>query len=131
MTTTEPQKDLSPAELITNQISELEGWRGSLYSHLRQLVNISAPELVEDWKWGTAVWNFKGNVLSIGVFKDHLKINFFKGAAIEDPASLFNAGLDAKASRSIDLFEGDMIAEQALAGLIRRAVAFHRSSGKK
>jgi len=90
-------------------------------AELRKIINEAAPDLKEDWKWDTAVWTAKGNVLALGAFKDHLKINFFKGASLDDPKGLFNAGLDAKASRSIDLRENDPIDEQALEDLIRAA----------
>jgi hypothetical protein len=69
-------------------------------------------------------------VVAAGAFKDHLKINFFKGTALKDPKGLFNAGLDAKATRAIDLHEGDKINEAALKDLIRAAVAHNTASGK-
>ena len=95
-----------------------------MYSRLRDLINDADPDLEEDWKWDTAVWTSRGNVCALGVFKDHLKINFFKGASLPDPRSLFNAGLDAKASRSIDLYEGDKINVTALQDLVRAAADF-------
>lgn len=90
-------------------------------AHLRDIINAADPNLQEDWKWGTAVWTSRGNILALGAFKDHLKINFFKGASVADPRGLFNSGLDAKQSRSIDLREDDAIDEQALQDLIRSA----------
>ena len=65
------------------------------------------PELVEEWKWNTPVWSHNGNVLAVGAFQDHVKINFFKGASLDDPHGLFNAGLEAKASRAIDIHKAD------------------------
>lgn len=121
----------SPSQLITNQIAELADWRGKILARLRQLILTAAPDLTEEWKWGTAVWSYKGNVVSVGAFKDHLKINFFKGASLPDPQGLFNAGLEAKATRAIDLHEGDKINESALKELIRVAVAHNTSGGKK
>lgn len=91
-------------------------------AELRKLINEAEPNLKEDWKWGTPVWTHKGNVVSLGAFKEHVKINFFKGASLDDPNGLFNAGLDAKATRSIDLGENAPIDEQALRDLIRAAV---------
>ena len=85
--------------------------------------------MVEEWKWDTPVWSQHGNVVAAGAFKDHLKLNFFKGASLQDPHSLFNAGLEAKASRAIDMYEGDTIDEAALQELIRAAVA--QNSSKK
>jgi hypothetical protein len=71
---------------------------------------------------GTPVWTHNGNVISLGAFKEHVKINSFKGASLDDPNGLFNAGLEAKATRSIDLRENDPIDQQALHDLIRAAV---------
>ena len=111
----------TPSEQIDNQIADLPDWRGQTMSRLRQIINETDPNLKEDWKWDTPVWTANGNVLALGAFKDHLKINFFKGASLPDPKGLFNAGLDAKATRSIDLRENDPIDEQALRDLIRAA----------
>ncbi|HLE52598.1 MAG TPA: DUF1801 domain-containing protein, partial [Anaerolineales bacterium] len=117
------QDGLTPSQLITNQIAGLTDWRGQLMSRLRELIHEAAPGITEEWKWGTAVWSQKGNVVAAGAFKDHIKLNFFKGASLDDPKGLFNAGLDAKATRAIDFSEGDEIQEAALMDLIRTAVA--------
>ena len=131
MTTPASKDSLTPSQLITNQIAELAGWRGELLARLRQLIHAAAPGVTEEWKWDTAVWSQKGNVLAAGAFKDHIKLNFFKGASLVDPQGLFNAGLDAKATRAIDFSEGDEIQEAALKELIRAAVAYNLSGGKK
>jgi len=125
------QDGLTPSQLITNQIAGLTDWRGQLMSRLRELIHEAAPGITEEWKWGTAVWSQKGNVVAAGAFKDHIKLNFFKGASLDDPKGLFNAGLDAKATRAIDFSEGDEIQEAALMDLIRTAVAHNLSGGKK
>ena len=122
--------DMTPSQLITNQIAELADWRGKMLARLRKLILEAAPDITEEWKWDTPVWSQKGNVVAIGAFKDHIKINFFKGASLNDPKGLFNAGLEAKATRAIDLNESDNIDESALKELIRAAVA-HNTSGKK
>jgi hypothetical protein len=123
-------KDMTPSQLITNQIAELSGWRGDMLARLRNLILEAAPGITEEWKWGTAVWSQKGLVCSAGAFKDHMKLNFFKGADLEDPLGLFNAGLEAKASRAIDFNQGDGINEAALKDLIRAAVAYNLSGGR-
>ena len=66
-----------------------------------------------------------------GAFKDHIKLNFFKGASLKDSQGLFNAGLDAKATRGIDFHEGDEINETALKDLVREAVAYNSSGSKR
>ena len=127
----ESTDNLPASQLITNQINELVDWRGKRLARLRKLILEAAAGLIEEWKWGTAVWSQKGNVVAVGAFSDHLKINFFKGASLDDPHGLFNAGLDAKATRAIDLYESDKINETALKELIRATVALNLSGGKK
>jgi hypothetical protein len=131
MTTTPTKEAMSPSEFITNQIAGLADWRGALIARIREQIKAAAPDITEEWKWDTAVWSQNGNVVSSEAFKDHIKLNFFKGASMEDPHGLFNAGLDAKATRAIDFFEGDKIQEAALKELIGAAVAFNFSGGKK
>ena len=127
----ESADSLAASQHITNQIAELADWRGKMLARLRKLILAADPGLAEEWKWGTPVWSHNGNVVAVGAFKDHLKINFFKGASLPDPHGLFNTGLDAKAMRSIDLHEGDKINEAALKELIRAAVALNTAGGKK
>src|SRR5512139_3389932 len=113
MKTAESHAGLPPAQLITNHIAELADWRGKLLARLRKVILVADPGIVEEWKWGTPVWSHQGNVVAVGSFQDHVKVNFFKGAALPDPHGLFNAGLEAKAARAIDLYEGDKINESA------------------
>ena len=122
---------MSASQHIDNHIKELADWRGKMLVRLRKLILEAAPELTEEWKWDTPVWSHKGNVLAGGVFKDHVKLNFFKGASLKDPKGLFNAGLDAKATRAIDISENDDIDESALKELVRAAVDYNISGGKK
>ena len=132
MKTPPPGRKGTASELITAQIAAVGGWRGRTLTQLRQLILEAVPDITEERKWGTAVWTRGGMVCSAGAFKDHVKINFFKGASLKDPKHLFNAGLDAKASRAIDLGEGDTIDAAALKALIRAAVAHNLStSGRK
>ena len=121
----------TPSQRITNHIAELADWRGTILARLRQLILEADPALVEEWKWETPVWSRNGNVVAAGAFKDHIKLNFFKGASMQDPDGLFNAGLDAKATRAIDIHEGDTINEPALQELVRAAVAQNASKQKR
>ncbi len=123
--------DTTPAaQRIDNQIAELSDWRGSLMARLRQLIHEAAPDIAEEWKWGTPVWSQNGMVCSAGAFKDHVKLNFFQGAFLPDPKHLFNAGLDAKATRAIDFDEGGNIDEADLKELIHAAVLYNQSGEK-
>jgi hypothetical protein len=120
------------SDQITRQIEDLPDWRGKVLARLRKLVLEAAPGITEEWKWGTAVWAHNGLVCSAGVFKDHVKLNFFKGASLADPKKLFNAGLDAKATRAIDFAQGDTLNTPALKNLVQAAVALNgKAVGKK
>lgn len=125
------KEGLNPSQLITDQIAELADWRGKMLARLRKLILDAAPDITEEWKWNTAVWTKNGLVCSSGAFKDHVKLNFFKGASLKDPKGLFNAGLDAKATRAIDFSEGDDIDAPALKDLVQAAVAHNISAAKK
>lgn len=131
MDRTNMKNDMAPEALISEQISRLADWRGETLARLRRLIHEAAPEVTEEWKWGSAVWSQAGMVCSAGVFKDHVKLNFFQGAFLEDPKRQFNAGLDAKASRGIDFSHGDVIDERALKDLIRAGVAHNLADRRK
>jgi hypothetical protein len=131
MKKTDAKDSMTASQHIDSYIKELTDWRGKMVARLRKLILEADSNLTEEWKWDTPVWSHKGNVVAAGVFKDHVKLNFFKGASLEDPKGLFNAGLDAKATRAIDIGENDDIDEAALKDLVRAAIAFNASGGKK
>ncbi|MBN8582041.1 MAG: DUF1801 domain-containing protein [Anaerolineae bacterium] len=122
---------LTPSQEIDKFINDLTDWRGKWIKQFRDLILKTAPEVTEEWKWGVPVWAYKGNVVASGVFKDHVKLNFFKGASLPDPKKLFNAGLDAKATRAIDIAENDKIDMAALKELVRAAVILNTAGKKK
>jgi hypothetical protein len=111
---------------IDAYIAALPGWQRSTAARLRALIHEADAAIVEEWKWDVPVFAQRGMVCAIGAFKDHMKVNFFKGASLDDARSLFNAGLEAKASRAIDIREGDAIDEAGLVDLVRAAVARNR-----
>jgi hypothetical protein len=112
-------------EKISETINSYGGWRTDRLEELRQLINETAPELTEDFKWGVPVWTYNGMVCAISGFKDHVKINFFKGAYLPNPKKLFNSGLDSKEHRSINFAKGDKLDKATVVGLIRAAVAYN------
>ena len=121
---------MNPSEHIDKQIASYPDWRGKLLAKLRKIVHEADPEIVEDWKWETAVFTHNGMVCALGAFKDHVKINFLKGAALADQHKLLNSGLESKVHRAIDFAESDSVDEAALKDLIREAVA-HNVNVKK
>ncbi len=122
------RKSNEPSRLITAYIASHGDWRGATLTTIRKVVREAYPGLSEEWKWGTPVWSHNGLVCAASAFKEHVKINFFKGSALKDPKGLFNAGLDAKTMRSIDFREGDRLNAAGLKALVRAAVALNKAS---
>jgi hypothetical protein len=124
-------KGESPSRLIDARIKELNDWRGKTLSHLRALIKQADPEVVEEWKWrGVPVWSHNGLICTGETYKSVVKLTFFKGASLKDPAGLFNSSLEGNARRAIDFHEGDEIDEAAFKALIRAAAALNRSSAR-
>jgi hypothetical protein len=117
---------------IDARIKGLDDWRGKTLSEVRQIIRDADPEIVEEWKWvkktnpGTPVWSHDGGICTGETSKDVVKLTFFKGASLNDPAGLFNSSLEGKVRRAIDIREGDKINKSALKNLIRQAVALNR-----
>jgi hypothetical protein len=124
---TENQGD-SPSKLIDAKIEELGDWRGERLAQVRSLVKEADPEVVEEWKWrGVPTWYHDGIICTGETYKDKVKMTFAKGASLDDPAGLFNAGLEGNTRRAIDIHEGEEIDAEALKALIRTAVALNES----
>jgi hypothetical protein len=116
----------SASALIDARIKELGDWRGKTLAKVRQIIRATDAEIVEEWKWmGTPVWSHGGIVCTGETYKSVVKMTFAKGAALKDPARLFNSSLDGNVRRAIDIHEGDRIDEAALRDLIRAAVALN------
>ena len=125
------QEIVSPSRLIDARIKELGDWRGETLGRLRALVKEADPEVVETWKWrGVPVWEHDGIVCTGETYKAVVKMTFAKGAALKDPAGLFNSSLEGNTRRAIDFREGAKINAVALKTLIRAAVALNMSKGR-
>ncbi len=122
----------NPAALIDARIKELSDWRGPMLAHVRALIKQADPEVVEEVKWrGVPVWEHAGIICTGETYKSAVKLTFLKGAALADPAKLFNSSLEGNARRAIDLHEGDVINEDAFKALIRAAIALNTSKLRK
>jgi hypothetical protein len=125
----------SASELISKRIAELGDWRGETLGRMRKLIEEADPDVVEELKWvkpsspGTPVWSHDGIICTGESYKNVVKLTFFDGASLEDPAGLFNSSLEGNARRAIDIHEGEVVDEAAFKALIREAVAF-KSSGE-
>jgi hypothetical protein len=126
------QKNKSPSQLIDARIKELGDWRGTMLGRLRAMVKEADPEVVEEWKWrGVPVWSHDGLICTGETYKSVVKMTFAKGAALKDPARLFNSSLEGNTRRAIDFHEGDKINEGALKTLVRAAVTLNKSKVKR
>jgi hypothetical protein len=122
----------SPSRHIDARIKELGDWRGEMLAHIRGIIKQADPDVVEEWKWrGVPVWEHDGIICTGETYKAVVKMTFAKGAALDDPAGLFNSSLDGNVRRAIDIREGEKINEKALKALIRAAVELNASKAKK
>ena len=120
------------SQLISERIAGLGDWRGETLARMRALIREADPDVVEEWKWmGTPIWSHDGGICTGESYKSIVKLTFFKGASLKDPAKLFNSSLDGNARRAIDIHEGEEIDANAFKALIRAAVALNAAGGTK
>ncbi|TPL93247.1 DUF1801 domain-containing protein [Mesorhizobium sp. B2-3-11] len=132
MTTTGLQDSKSPSELIDGRIRELGDWRGEMLGRLRALIHQADPDVVETWKWrGVPVWEDAGMICTGETYKAVVKLTFAKGAALPDPARLFNSSLEGNTRRAIDFQKGEEVDEEAFKALVRAAVALNKSKARR
>ena len=125
-------KSKSPSQLIDARIKELGDWRGEMLGRLRGLVKEADPAAIEEWKWrGVPVWSHDGIICTGETYKSVVKMTFAKGAALKDPARLFNSSLEGNTRRAIDFREGEAINAEALKTLVRAAVALNKSKARR
>ncbi len=127
-----PSAGKSASAEIDARIKSLGDWRGEMLARLRGLIKEADPDVVETWKWrGVPVWEHDGMICTGETYKAVVKLTFAKGAALKDPAGLFNSSLEGNTRRAIDFREGEKINEKAFKALIRAAVTLNTSKAKK
>lgn len=111
---------------------ESDDWRVGALARVRALIRQVVPDVVEELKWkkpsnptGVPVWSRDGMICTGETYKDKVKLTFMHGAALPDPAGLFNAPGTGGTRRAIDIREGETVDEPALKALIRAAVALN------
>ena len=132
------QKPQSPSRTIDAKVEKLGDWRGETLKRLRALIHEADPRVVETLKWakasnpsGVPVFEHDGILCTGETYKDKVKLTFANGAALPDPAGLFNSSLDGNLRRAVDFHEGDKIDEKAFKALIRAAVAHNSANAKR
>jgi hypothetical protein len=129
---TKAEEKMSPSKLIDGRIKELGDWRGETLARVRAIIHQADPDVVEECKWrGVPVFEHDGILCTGETYKEVVKLTFAKGAALADPAGLFNSSLDGNVRRAIDIREGEKINEKALKTLVRAAVTLNASKARK
>jgi hypothetical protein len=129
---TKAKQSTSPSVLINARIKELDDWRGATLARVRALIKEACPDVVEEWKWrGVPVWEHAGIICTGETYKDVVKLTFARGAALPDPARLFNSSLEGNVRRAIDIRQGEAINEKALKALVRAAATLNASKAKR
>ena len=126
------------SKLIDDRVASMNDWRGAMLAQLRRLIREADPDVVEEVKWrkpsnpaGVPVWSHAGIICTGETYKDKVKLPFANGAAVGDPAKLFNSSLDGNTRRAIDVREGEKIDEKAFKALVRAAVAVNLAKKAK
>lgn len=118
--------DAHPSTKIDDLIDDLDDWRGKLLAEIRQLIHDALPDVEEEWKWmGSPVWEHDGIIAVGNAHKQKVKLTFPQGAHLDDPAGVFNAGLDGTAWRAVDLFEEDSLDTRSFKALVKRAARYN------
>ena len=128
----------TPSEAIDAKIAGLDDWRGETLGRLRALIHEADPEVEETVKWakaanplGVPVWEHAGIICTGELYRDKVKLTFANGAALDDPAGLFNSSLDGTTRRAIDVREGETVDAEAFKALIREAVALNVGKNRR
>ena len=115
---------------ISARIAALNDWRGETLSRVRRLIHEALPDVTEEWKWDTPVWSQAGVLCTGEIYKKAVKLTFARGASLPDPGGLFNASLQGKVRRAIDLPEGATLDEVALKTLMQQAAKANQDTSK-
>jgi hypothetical protein len=119
------------ARFIDARIAGLGDWRSETLARVRALIREADPEVVETVKWGRVpVWEHAGILCTGETYKAAVKLTFAKGAALDDPARLFNSSLEGNTRRAIDIREGESLDPAAFKALIRAAAALNAAKRK-
>lgn len=129
--------DRPVSQQIDDIISKPGDWRGEMLAHLRALIKEADPAVVEDVKWkkpskpeGVPVWSHDGMICVADTLKRAVRLTFPKGAQLQDPQQLFNARLDSRSVRAIDVHEGDTIDAAGLRALVLEAAGLNQSKAR-
>lgn len=127
-----PMAGAQAVAFIDAKIAGLDDWRGPVLARVREIIRAADPDIVETVKWGRVpVWEKQGIITTGELYKAAVKLTFARGAALPDPAGLFNSSLDGAVRRAIDIHEGEAIDAEGLKALVRAAIAENAAKAAK
>jgi hypothetical protein len=126
-----PATSAPASNRIDGRIRDLAGWRGETLARLRALIRRADPAITEEWKWDGPVWSRHGIVCTGEAYARVVKLTFARGARVPDPAGLFNASLEGRTRRALDLPEGETVDARAFQALVKAAVAVNAAAAKR
>ncbi|MCW6531840.1 DUF1801 domain-containing protein [Sphingomonas sp. MMSM20] len=122
----------SASHAIDAKIAALDDWRGETLADVRALIRAADPDVIEEVKWrGVPVWSHGGIICTGESYKAVVKLTFAQGAALPDPAGLFNSSLEGNTRRAIDIRKGETIDAAAFTALVQAAVAHNLAKKRK
>ena len=121
------------------KVTKSGDWREHTLARMRALILEAVPGMTEERKWrkpsngmaGIPVWSHNGIVCTGEIYKNVVKLTFASGASIADPSGLFNASLEGRARRAIDIRQGETVDAKAFKALVRAAVAENGAAKKR
>jgi uncharacterized protein YdeI (YjbR/CyaY-like superfamily) len=78
-----------PSPAVDAYIERAAPFAQPILRKLRTLFLEASPLLEEHIKWGSPSFDYKGIVVGMVAFKEHVGFGFWKSAIMEDPAGLF------------------------------------------
>jgi uncharacterized protein YdeI (YjbR/CyaY-like superfamily) len=98
-----------------------------ILSHLRDVVHAACPEVVEEMKWSSPHFTYRGMLAHMAAFKQHCAFGFWKGALVmgDDERARDAAGQFGRIT-SLD----DLPPDDVLTGYIHQAMRLNEAGAK-
>jgi len=118
-----------PNPQIDDFIEKLPGWQKDVCVKVRRLIHDVEPDIEETIKRGDRPYFvLSGNVCALQATKNHINVFIYDPIA-SDPHHIINQGHDNKTARAIQIYEGDLLNEDAFMDLIRAIADNNRAGG--
>ena len=111
-------------------IDALPGWQQEICREVRDLVHSADPEIAETIKRSRQPYFvLEGNICALLATKDHVNVFLYDGAIVPDPEGIITGGHTNSTARTMAVYEGEEIKQDAFVAMIRQIVANNRAGG--